>query len=42
MEPKALLTVEEWDEFDDPLNSFIRDFRTPPSAGFFLARKVVV
>jgi hypothetical protein len=35
--PPAPLTGEAWDELDDPLSSFVPDFRTPPSAGFFLA-----
>ena len=29
--------LRPWDELDDPLSSFVPDFRTPPSAGFFLA-----
>jgi hypothetical protein len=31
--------LRPWDELDDPLSSFVPDFRTPPSAGFFLACK---
>jgi hypothetical protein len=27
------------DELDDPLSSFVPDFRTPPPAGFFFVRK---